>query len=37
MEVHENSSTVEFQEYMMDIINKGALSLMLSIGQSWSF
>ena len=32
MEVHENSSTVEFQEYMMDIINKGALSLMLSIG-----
>jgi 2-polyprenyl-3-methyl-5-hydroxy-6-metoxy-1,4-benzoquinol methylase len=29
---HEDSSTLEFQEYMIDIINKGALSLMLSLG-----
>jgi len=32
MEVQENSSTLEFQEYMIDLINKGSLSLMLSIG-----
>ena len=31
MEVQENSSTLEFQEYMIDLINKGSLSLMLSI------
>ena len=32
MEVHENSSTLGFQEYMVDVMNKGSLSLMLSIG-----
>jgi 2-polyprenyl-3-methyl-5-hydroxy-6-metoxy-1,4-benzoquinol methylase len=32
MEVQENSSTLGFQEYMVDIINKGSLSLLLSIG-----
>jgi hypothetical protein len=32
MEVQENLSTLGFQEYMVDIINKGSLSLMLSIG-----
>ena len=32
MEVPENSSTLEFQEYMVDVMNKGSLSLMLSIG-----
>ena len=32
MKVKENSSTLEFQEFMIDIINKGSLSLMLSIG-----
>ena len=32
MEVQENSSTLGFQEYMVDIINKGSLSLTLSIG-----
>ena len=32
MENHEHPSTLEFQEYMIDIINKGALSLMLSLG-----
>ena len=31
MEVQENSSTLEFQEYRIDLINKGSLSLMLSI------
>ena len=32
MEVPENSSTLGFQEYMVDVMNKGSLSLMLSIG-----
>jgi hypothetical protein len=32
MEVAENSSTLAFQEYMVDVMNKGSLSLMLSIG-----
>ena len=32
MENHEKSSALGFQEYMVDIINKGSLSLMLSIG-----
>ena len=32
MNDHQNSSTLEFQEYMVDVINKGALSLMLSLG-----
>ena len=32
MELPENSSTLEFQEYMVDVMNKGSLSLMLSIG-----
>ena len=32
MKVKENSSTLEFQEFMIDIINKGSSSLMLSIG-----
>ena len=34
MEVPENSSTLEFQEYMVDVMNKGSLSLMLSIGHN---
>jgi len=33
MEVPENSSTLEFQEYIVDVMNKGSLSLMLSIGR----
>jgi 2-polyprenyl-3-methyl-5-hydroxy-6-metoxy-1,4-benzoquinol methylase len=32
MEVPENSSSLGFQEYMVDVMNKGSLSLMLSIG-----
>ena len=32
MEVQENSSTLGFQEYMVDIINKGSLCLILSTG-----
>jgi 2-polyprenyl-3-methyl-5-hydroxy-6-metoxy-1,4-benzoquinol methylase len=32
MEVPKNSSTLGFQEYMVDVMNKGSLSLMLSIG-----
>jgi 2-polyprenyl-3-methyl-5-hydroxy-6-metoxy-1,4-benzoquinol methylase len=32
MDDHQNSSTLGFQEYMVDVINKGALSLMLSLG-----
>jgi hypothetical protein len=32
MEVPENSSTLGFQEYMVDVMKKGSLSLMLSIG-----
>lgn len=32
MEVPENSSTLGFQEYIVDVMNKGSLSLMLSIG-----
>jgi len=32
MNVQENSSSLEFQEYMVDVINKGSLSLMLSLG-----
>lgn len=32
MNDHQNSSTLGFQEYMVDVINKGALSLMLSLG-----
>src|SRR5918993_4671245 len=32
MEVPETSSTLEFQEYMVDVMIKGSLSLMLSIG-----
>ena len=32
MDVPENSSTLGFQEYMVDVMNKGSLSLMLSIG-----
>jgi hypothetical protein len=36
MEVQENSSTLGFQEYMVDIINNGSLSLLLSIGHKVS-
>jgi ubiquinone/menaquinone biosynthesis C-methylase UbiE len=32
MNAHENTSSLEFQEYMVDVINKGSLSLMLSLG-----
>lgn len=32
MNVHENTSSLGFQEYMMDVINKGFLSLILSLG-----
>lgn len=32
MNDHQNSSTLGFQEYMVDVINKGALSLILSLG-----
>ncbi len=32
MNDHENSSSLGFQEYMVDVINKGSLSLMLSLG-----
>lgn len=32
MNVHENTSSSGFQEYMVDVINKGSLSLMLSLG-----
>ena len=32
MVVPENSSTLGFQEYIVDVMNKGSLSLMLSIG-----
>ena len=35
MNVHEeNTSSFGFQEYMVDVINKGSLSLMLSLGHS---
>lgn len=32
MNDHQNSSSSRFQEYMVDVINKGSLSLMLSLG-----
>ena len=32
MNAHENTSSLDFQEYMVDVINKGSLSLMLSLG-----